>query len=76
MFHMSNAIVSSVKGVVASVVLFANVVTVFSLLFPLALIKMILPFTLVRKVIDTLLNGLAEIWIGVNTAWMLSLIHI
>lgn len=67
---MSNPIVSTVKGVLASVVLLVNIATVFSLLFPLALIKVLLPFTAVRKVIDSVLNALAEWWIAVNTAWM------
>jgi 1-acyl-sn-glycerol-3-phosphate acyltransferase len=67
---MSNPIVSTFKGVLASVVLLANIATVFSLLFPLALIKVVLPFTAVRKVIDSVLNALAEWWIAVNTAWM------
>ena len=67
---MPNPIVSTVKGVIASAVLLVNIATVYSLLFPLALVKMALPFTPVRKVIDSVLNALAEWWITVNTAWM------
>ena len=67
---MSNAIVSSVKGVVASVVLTVNTLSVFSLLFPLSLVKFILPFPVVRKLVDPVLNALAEWWVMVNAAWM------
>lgn len=67
---MSNAIVSCVKGVIASIVLTVNTLIVFSLLFPLSLVKFVLPFPVVRKLIDPALNGLAEWWVVVNTAWM------
>ena len=67
---MSNAIVSSVKGVVASLVLTVNTLSVFSLLFPLSLVKFILPFPVVRKLVDPVLNALAEWWVMVNAAWM------
>lgn len=67
---MSSVIVSSLKGIAASLVLTANILSAFSILFPLALIKFILPFQVVRKVIDPVLNGLAEWWVMVNAAWM------
>jgi 1-acyl-sn-glycerol-3-phosphate acyltransferase len=67
---MSNPIVSNLKGALASVVLVVNVLVVFSLLFPLALVKFVLPFGFVRKLIDPVLNALAMTWVSVNTGWM------
>ena len=68
---MSNPVISVVKGVVASLQLVVVTVPLFFLvLIPGALIKLALPFTPVRKVMDSLLNGVAELWIGNNNAWI------
>lgn len=67
---MSNSVISSIKGVIASVVLVANVLVCFSVMIPVAVIKLLLPFKPARRVIDALLNKIAETWIGGNSLWM------
>lgn len=39
------------------------------LLFPMALLKLALPFAAARRRVDPILNGIATAWISVNTAW-------
>jgi 1-acyl-sn-glycerol-3-phosphate acyltransferase len=65
---------STVKGGVASSVLAANVLAIFSGMIPVALVKLALPFGAVRRGTDRMLNSLAEGWIAVNGAWM-TLMH-
>lgn len=67
---MLSSLVSFVKAVVASVVLAANTVIIFSMMIPFALLKLVLPFQAVRRVTDFVLNGLASFWIAVNGVWM------
>lgn len=67
---MPNRLFSAIKGSLASSVLFTNVVLVFSAMVPFALLKLALPFRAVRKVADSLLNRLAQLWVSVNNAWM------
>ncbi|SCU80905.1 Lysophosphatidic acid acyltransferase [Cupriavidus necator] len=40
-----------------------------ALLFPLALLKLVLPFAAVRRRIDPMLNGIATAWISGNAGW-------
>jgi 1-acyl-sn-glycerol-3-phosphate acyltransferase len=61
---------NALKIVFASVVLVLNIVVHISVLLPLALVKLVLPFRLVRRVIDAVLSTIAESWIGVNKFWM------
>jgi 1-acyl-sn-glycerol-3-phosphate acyltransferase len=61
---------STLKGSFASSVLAANVVAVFSSMIPVALVKLALPFGMVRRGSDRVLNALAEGWIAVNGIWM------
>jgi 1-acyl-sn-glycerol-3-phosphate acyltransferase len=67
---MFQRIVSVLKWTLASLVLTTNIVVVFSLMIPFALIKLLLPFRPVRVATDFVLNSLAEIWIAVNSMWM------
>lgn len=67
---MLHRITSFIKGVLASLVLTVNIVVAFSLVFPLALVKLVLPFRFVRLVVDFILANIAETWIAVNSAWM------
>jgi 1-acyl-sn-glycerol-3-phosphate acyltransferase len=64
------ALVSALKGCLASVLLTLNIVVSFSVLLPLAVLKLVLPFKPTRKVIDFLLNSVAEFWVSNNGAWM------
>lgn len=67
---MFQRIVSALKATSAYLVLTVNTLTVFSLMIPIALIKLLLPFRFVRAVTDFFLNTLAEIWVTVNSAWI------
>ena len=63
-----------VKGSVASTVLAANLVTVFSSMVPFALAKLALPQGALRRGMDHVLNALAEAWITVN-GWTFRLVR-
>lgn len=67
---MSNRFTSAIKGIVASIVLVANIFVAFPLLIAIALVKLIVPITPVRKVTDGIMNGIAEMWISINKLWM------
>jgi 1-acyl-sn-glycerol-3-phosphate acyltransferase len=69
---MLHQIVSFIKASLASVVLVVNVVVCCSLVFPVALVKLVLPFRFVRRVIDFILANIAETWISVNSMWMVA----
>jgi 1-acyl-sn-glycerol-3-phosphate acyltransferase len=61
---------SALTGSLASSVLAANAVAIFSGMIPVALVKLALPFGAVRRGMDRMLNALAEGWIAVNGGWM------
>jgi 1-acyl-sn-glycerol-3-phosphate acyltransferase len=63
-------LLAALRGSFASVVLAANVLVVFSLMVPVALVKLLLPFAPVRRVTDRWLNNLATGWIAVNNLWI------
>ncbi|TAK94188.1 MAG: acyltransferase [Aquabacterium sp.] len=67
---MLHRISSFIKGALASIVLVVNIVVAFSLVFPLALVKLVLPFRFVRLIVDFILSHIAETWIAVNSMWM------
>ena len=69
---MLNFLPAFLKGLLAAVVLVVNTVIVFSGMIPFALLKLVLPFRPVRRVTDFMLNGLATIWIAINSRWMAS----
>ncbi len=59
-----------IKGVISILLLLLNTLTLSPLLFVLAIIKLILPFTIIRKALDPLIIGIAETWISFNSGWM------
>ena len=67
---MSNRFTSTVKGVAASAALVLNIFVMFPLLIAVALLKLVVPIAPVRKVTDRIMNGIAEIWICNNNAWI------
>ena len=69
---MLNFLPAFLKGLLAAVILVVNTVIVFSGMIPFALLKLVLPFRPVRRVTDFMLNGLATIWIAINSRWMAS----
>jgi len=64
------SILSTAKGVFASVTLALNVLILVSAMVPFALAKLLLPFTAVRHVTDRALNAIATEWIAVNNWWI------
>src|SRR5690606_20902349 len=42
------------------------------LMVPFALLKLLLPFTPVRRVLDRALIGISAIWIDINSSWLRS----
>lgn len=60
----------ALKGGLAAALLGANVLIVFLAMTPFALLKLCLPFAAVRKLLDRILNRLAETWIAVNGWWI------
>lgn len=58
------------KGCVAALILFCNTITVFTAMIPFALIKLLLPFAAVRRLVDRVLNFLAQSWVAINGWWV------
>ncbi|MBI2306080.1 MAG: acyltransferase [Rhodocyclales bacterium] len=58
------------RGCLAAMLLGANVLVVFSTMMPFALLKLCLPFPVVRVPVDRILNRLAETWIRINGWWI------
>lgn len=67
---MSTSIVSTIKGTIASLVLAANTIIIFSLMIPFALAKLVLPASLLRRIADRSLNALADGWVRINGLWI------
>lgn len=61
---------SPLRGVLATLLLVANILFWVPLVLALAVIKLVLPFKPVRLALDPLLVGIAETWIAGNSAWM------
>ena len=61
---------SLVTGVIASLLLFINIMFWCPLLFLFTFFKIVLPFAPVRRLITRLLNGIANNWISCNSGWM------
>jgi len=60
----------AIKAIFASLVLVLNILVHISFLLPVALVKLLVPARPVRRVVDAVLNAIAESWIGVNKLWM------
>ena len=58
------------KGTLAGALAFANLVTIFSGMVPVALAKLALPQGFLRRGMDHALNAMAEAWIAVNGWWI------
>ena len=64
------SLLAMLKGCIASLILTINIVVIFSTMMPFALAKLLLPVAAVRRVMDRILNSLAQTWIAVNGWWM------
>lgn len=59
-----------VRGVIAALLLALNTLLWCAALFPLSVVKLVLPFGGLRSRVDRLLNAIATRWIAGNSAWM------
>lgn len=60
----------TLRGVITAVLLGLNTLLVAASLVPPALVKLLVPAEVVRRGCDRILNRLASIWVGVNSAWI------
>ena len=60
----------TLRGILASTLLGANIAFWAALLFPLTLIKLLLPVQRIRLALGRALAWIGEGWIGCNKAWM------
>ena len=60
----------TLRGILASLLLGANIAFWATLLFPLTLVKLLLPVQRIRLALGRGLAWIAEGWIGCNKAWM------
>lgn len=65
-----NFLPNPLRGVLASLILLANILIIFSAMMPFALLKLVLPLAVARRLIDRVLNALAQTWISVNGWWI------
>lgn len=67
---MLDRLISFLKALVATTLLILNIVVAFSIVFPLGVVKLVLPFPLVRKVCNALISPVANTWVHCNSGWM------
>ncbi len=58
------------RGVISALLLALNTLICCWPLFAVALLKLLLPFPAVQRVLRAVMHGIAEFWIGVNKFWM------
>jgi 1-acyl-sn-glycerol-3-phosphate acyltransferase len=63
-------VIEIVKGVAATLALVANTLVGFTLMMPVALIKLLIAWHPVRALCDRWLNAVATGWIAANNAWI------
>ena len=61
---------SPLRGLIATLLLIANILFWVPLLLLVAVVKLVLPFKPVRLALDPVCVGIAENWIACNSAWM------
>lgn len=67
---MLDRLFSWFKALVAITLLFTNIVVAFSIVFPLGLVKLLLPFPWVRKACNAIINPVSDTWVRCNSGWM------
>lgn len=60
----------TLRGVLASLLLAANTLFWATFLFPMTVVKLLLPFARARRTLGRLLAGIGECWIAGNKRWM------
>lgn len=68
--NLARRVLDTAKGCAAALILGANILIVFSAMMPFAMIKLLFPAKPVRRILDRILNKLAESWIRVNGWWI------
>ena len=64
------ALPAPLRGAVAVALLVVNTLVCCSALFVVALVRLLLPWRAVRRVVDPVLNAIATAWIAGNSGWM------
>jgi 1-acyl-sn-glycerol-3-phosphate acyltransferase len=64
------ALPAPLRGAVAVALLVVNTLVCCSALFVVALVRLVLPWHAVRRVVDPVLNAIATAWIAGNSGWM------
>jgi 1-acyl-sn-glycerol-3-phosphate acyltransferase len=67
---MLNFLPAPLIGLVASLLLALNALFWVPILLLFAIVKLILPFQVIRLLIDPVLVAIAEVWISCNSGWM------
>ncbi|MGE5451330.1 MAG: acyltransferase [Acidobacteriota bacterium] len=67
---MLERITSWIKATVATTLLILNILVAFSIVFPLGVVKLLLPFAWVRKACNSLINPVSNAWVHNNSGWM------
>jgi 1-acyl-sn-glycerol-3-phosphate acyltransferase len=57
-------------GALVALTVACSTTLLFSLMIPLALLKLVVPWTPLRRLADHGLNALATLWITINSGWM------
>jgi 1-acyl-sn-glycerol-3-phosphate acyltransferase len=73
---MFNRIISFVKVTAVLLLLVVTTSLALTIMMPLALLKLCLPFKPVRRVCDPVINGIAKSWNDCNIMWMGGMGHI
>jgi 1-acyl-sn-glycerol-3-phosphate acyltransferase len=61
---------AAARGSLSTLALTANVLFFCTLMIPVALVKLAVPYKPLRRLVDRMLNWIAMSWIGVNNAWI------
>jgi 1-acyl-sn-glycerol-3-phosphate acyltransferase len=61
---------AAARGSISTLALTANVLFFCTLMIPVALVKLAVPYKPLRRLVDRMLNWIAMSWIGVNNAWI------
>ena len=66
----AGGVLPALRGALVAVTVALSTTLLFSLMIPLALLKLVVPWTPLRRLTDHGLNALATLWIAINSGWM------
>ena len=66
----AGGVLPALRGALVAVTVALSTTLLFSLMIPLALLKLLVPWTPLRRLTDHGLNALATLWIAINSGWM------